>query len=87
MRLAEDDHMVKTLASCRTDQPLHMCILPWRAWRDWSVSDAEPAQTPLHYLAIDGVTVAYEISWCFLPRNASTICRAIHSAVGRAVSA
>jgi hypothetical protein len=61
--------MIEALALYRPGQPLHVCILPRRPWRNRPIPDAQPAQTPLHHLAIDGVTVAHEISWCVLPRE------------------
>src|SRR5438128_6857824 len=40
MSLAEDNNMVKTLPSDRTDEPLRISVLPWRPWRDRSISYA-----------------------------------------------
>ena len=34
MPLAEDNDMVKTIPSDRTDEPLRMSVLPWRSWCD-----------------------------------------------------
>ena len=62
MPLAEHDDMIKTFPSDRADQPLHMPILPWRAWRGRSVTNPHRAKTPFEYLAIDAVAIANEIS-------------------------
>src|SRR5258707_14833466 len=67
--LPEDDHVVEALASCRSDQRLCKCVLPRRAWGDWPIPNPQPAQTPLHNLTIDGVTVSHEIFWHFIPRE------------------
>jgi hypothetical protein len=34
MSFAEDDNMVETIPSDRTEEPLRVFILPWRSWRD-----------------------------------------------------
>jgi hypothetical protein len=44
MRLAQHNHVVETLASDRTDEPLHMLILPRRPRRDRPIPDAQPAR-------------------------------------------
>ena len=38
--------MVEALASNRTDQPLDMAVLPWRAGRDGPISNAHGSQAP-----------------------------------------
>jgi len=40
MLLAEHDDMVKAVPPDRTDEPLRVSVLPWRARRDRSVSNA-----------------------------------------------
>ena len=40
MGFAQDDDMVDTLASDRSDQPFGGAVLPRRAWGDWLVADA-----------------------------------------------
>ena len=69
MRLAKHDHMVSALASYRADQSLHIGVLLGRMRGDGSIPDAQAAQTSLHDLAVDGVTVSHEILWCFIPRK------------------
>ena len=46
MPFAKDDHMVKTVAPDRADQPLHVSVLPWRARRDRSVANAQMKPSP-----------------------------------------
>jgi hypothetical protein len=43
MPLAEDNDMVKTIPSDRTDEPLRMSVLPWRSWCDRPVPNAHRA--------------------------------------------
>ena len=66
---AKHDQMVDALASYWADQPLHMCVLMGRMWGDGSIPDAQAAQTSLHDITIDGVTVSHEILRCFIPRK------------------
>ena len=40
MPLAKYDDMVKEVASDRADEPLTIAILPWRARRRWSITNA-----------------------------------------------
>ena len=40
MRFAQDDNMVDTLASDRSDQSFGEAVLPRRAWGNWLVADA-----------------------------------------------
>src|SRR5690242_18996838 len=59
--------MVDTLASDRSNQSLHICILPGRCRCDGSIPDAQATQTSLHNRTIDAVTVAHEIGGCLIP--------------------
>jgi hypothetical protein len=38
--LSEHNNVVKAFPSDRTDQPFGISILPWGAWRRWSVANA-----------------------------------------------
>src|SRR6476619_6731727 len=40
MPLAEENNMVKALPPDRTDQPFSICVLPWRARRRRSITNA-----------------------------------------------
>ena len=40
MGFAQDDDMVDTLASDRSDQSFGEAVLPRRAWGNWLVADA-----------------------------------------------
>ena len=44
--LAEDDDMVKAFSPDRADQPFRISILPWRAGRDWPVTNAHGTKPP-----------------------------------------
>ena len=67
MSLAEDNNMVKTLPSDRTDEPLRISVLPWRPWRDRSISYAHCAKPFEDDIAIDAISIANDISWRLLP--------------------
>jgi len=56
--LPEHDKMVGALPPCRAYLPFHIGVLPGRAWRDGSIPDTHPAQTPFHDLAIEGVSIS-----------------------------
>ena len=86
MPLAEHDDMIKAFPSDRANQPFRMAILPWRAWRSWPVANAHGTKPPGENLAIDPVAIADEVAWVPFPPQASVSCRAIHSALGCAVT-
>src|SRR6516165_2681059 len=62
MPFAKDDHMVETVAPDRADQPLHVSVLPRRARRDRSVSNAHSPNTPNEGFPIGTISVANKIS-------------------------
>jgi hypothetical protein len=84
--LAEDDDMIKAFPSDRADQPFSMSILPWRSRRGWSVTNAYDAKPPFEKRAVDAVAVVDDILRRGSQPQASASCRAIHSAVGWAVT-
>jgi hypothetical protein len=55
MPLAEDDDMVKTFPSDRTNQSFRMSILPWRSLCGGPITNAHGAKPPFEYLAVDTV--------------------------------
>jgi hypothetical protein len=65
--LTKDNHVVKAVPPDRTDKPLRVSVLPWRARRDRSVSNAHRPNTPNEDLAIGAIVIADEISRRFLP--------------------
>src|SRR6266545_706899 len=67
MPFAEHNHMVKTVPADRTDQPLRICVLPWRSCRDRSIPDAHCSNPLDNDTAIDAIPVANDVSWCLLP--------------------
>ena len=60
MPLAEDNDMVKTIPSDRTDEPLRMSVLPWRSWCDRPVPNAHRANATDKDIAIDTIPIANE---------------------------
>src|SRR3954453_12278407 len=61
MTLAEHDHMIKALASNRTDHSFGIAVLPWRSSRCRSVANAHRADAPRKDLAVDPVPVTDEV--------------------------
>jgi hypothetical protein len=66
---AEHHDVVETLASDRSDQPFNVTVLPRRARRDRSVSNAHGPQSTGDRSAIRRVTVSDEIARSFVPRK------------------
>ena len=67
MPLAEDNDMVKTIPSDRTDEPLRMSVLPWRSWCDRPVPNAHRANATDKGIAIDTIPIANNILRRLLP--------------------
>src|SRR3982074_3394241 len=67
MPLAEDNDMVKTIPSNRTDEPLRMSVLPWRSWCDRPVPNAHRANATDKDIAIDTIPIANDILRRLLP--------------------
>ena len=67
MPLAEHNNMVKAIPSNRTDEPLRISVLPWRPWRDRSISYAHCAEPFEDDIAIDAISIANDVPWRLLP--------------------
>ncbi len=67
MPFAEDNDMVKTIPSDRTDEPLRMSVLPWRSWCDRPVPNAHRANATDKDIAIDTIPIANDILRRLLP--------------------
>ena len=67
MPLAEDNDMVKSIPSDRTDEPLRMSVLPWRSWCDRPVPNAHCANATDKDIAIDTIPIANDILRRLLP--------------------
>jgi hypothetical protein len=55
--LAEDDHVVETLASDAFDEPLGEWILPWTAGCSEHLLNAHSLNSISEVTAVDGVTI------------------------------
>jgi hypothetical protein len=69
MHLAQDDDVVYTLSSDRSDQPFGKAILPRRSWCGRLVPDAHGAQSARDDAAIDPVAIADEVVRSLIPRK------------------
>jgi hypothetical protein len=67
MRLAQDDTVVHTLASDRSDQSFGKAILPRRDRRDRLIPDAHGAHSGHDDGAIDLIPIADEVMWRLIP--------------------
>src|SRR6476661_8531937 len=67
MLLAEDDHMIKALASDRADQSFSVTVLPRRSWCCRSVANAHRSDAARKCLSVDPVPITDEIVWRALP--------------------
>src|SRR3954452_14443102 len=67
MLLAEDDHMIKALASDRADQSFGIAVLPWRSRRCRSVANAHRSDAARKCLSVDTVPITDETVWRVLP--------------------
>ena len=75
MPFAEDNDMVKTIPSDRTDEPLRMSVLPWRSWCDRSVPNAHRANATDKGIAMDTIPIANDFSCrCASSRGCSDGC-------------
>ena len=82
LSLAKHEEMVETLPSDRADQPFDASVLPRRSRCRRPITDTDALEASGDDLTMDRVTITDQVAWSFSPRNASLICRAIHSAVG-----
>src|SRR5258706_289806 len=67
MAFAKHTNMVKTIPSDRTDEPLRISVLPWRAWCNRPIPYAHCAKPPDDDISIDAIPIANGISWRLLP--------------------
>jgi hypothetical protein len=55
--------MIKAFPPHRANQPFRIPILPWRARRNWPVTNAHSPKPPGENLAIDPVAIAHDVAW------------------------
>src|SRR5260370_36615394 len=67
MSFATHNDMVKTIRSDRTDEPLRISVLPWRARSNRRIPLAHCAKPPDDDISIDAIPIANDISWRLLP--------------------
>ena len=63
----EDDDVVASFATDRTDEPLRVAVLPRRSWCSWWVSDSHRQKASLVCIAIGTVAIADQVSCCLIP--------------------
>ncbi len=62
MSFAEHDHVVQEVSADGTNHSLSVRILPWRPCRDDDLADSEALHALAEDVAVDGVTIAQEVS-------------------------
>src|ERR1700693_6068755 len=69
MHLAQDNDVVYTFTTYRSDQPFDKAVRPGRGWCGRLVPDAHGAQSARDDAAIDPVAIAGEVARSFIPRK------------------
>ncbi len=69
MLLVEDHHVVEAFTPDGTDDAFDIRILPWGAWRNENLLDAEGVGTASEVSAVDSVAVTDQVSRCRVPRE------------------
>src|SRR3984893_14964294 len=88
MHLAQDNDVVHTLTSDRSDQPFGKAILPWGGWCGRLVPDAHGVQSARDHGAINAIPIANEVLRGLIPRKSlrdltcNPFCRGICCDVG-----
>jgi hypothetical protein len=67
MSLVQDDHVIQAFAADTPDEPLNVRILPRAPGGDHHFFDPHVSHPLPKVRAIDTVTIAQEIPWCFVP--------------------
>jgi hypothetical protein len=67
MRLAQDHDMIQAFSPDRADEPFDVSVLPGRARRSWSVSDAHGSKTSRYHKAILSISVPNEVLGRLIP--------------------
>jgi hypothetical protein len=67
--LVEDDQMIETVATDRSDQSFHASMLPWIARRNRPISDAHQLDAAPKHLAVAAVAISDEKARSGVPRE------------------
>ena len=86
MKLAQDDDVVQTFAAQRTDEPFHERVLPWGPRRRDHLLDTEDCPACAEPGRRRSVSVPHQESRRLSSGKACSNCRAVHSALGFAVT-
>jgi hypothetical protein len=84
--LVKHDHGVEALTPDGADHSLDERILPRRPRCDGYFADVHPVHPSAEVVAVDAVSVTEEVTGRVSQGNASTICCAVHAAVGYSVT-
>src|SRR6516165_1982523 len=67
MLFAEHHDVIEAVPADRTNNPLSISILPWRACRDRSITYAHCGKAPDEDLTISGISIPHDIPRRFSP--------------------
>ena len=84
--LVEDNDVVEYVAADGANHALDEGVLPRRAGRGENLGDADPFHASPELVAVDAIAIAQDVARCRVIGNASTICCAVHAAVGESVT-
>ena len=62
MPLAQDNHVVETLTTNRSNEPFDERVLPRRTWRRQNLLDFEPRDTPVEVASVDLIAVPQQVT-------------------------
>src|SRR5436190_21565425 len=69
MPLAQDDHVIETLAPDGSDQSLCIRILPGAGWTTDNLADTHAGDPVPEHVAVNGVTIPQQPSRCRVVRE------------------
>ncbi len=67
MPLTENDNVIKTLPSDRTDEPFSISVLPWGARRRRSIANAHRSKSSYKNIAVSPIPIADQILGSLFP--------------------
>jgi hypothetical protein len=83
---AEDDNVIETFSTDRSDQAFGIGVLPGGPWRSQNFLDADALAPTAELLAVDTITVANHVFGRRVFWTASMICCAVQAALGNSVT-
>src|SRR3989441_11718565 len=86
MAVVENDHVIEALTTYASNHPLGAWILPRASWSRPHFPNTHSLNSVLEVRPIDSISIANQIAGRLILGKASTICCAVHAAVGCSVT-